>query len=76
MMDQNGNNTFARKNAARNDLSSTFALIELSNLGATELDAFVNECFDRDQIDDNLYDRANWQRECGELTTPESRLEG
>ena len=65
-----------RRESHTYDLLSAFALIELSNLGATELDAFVNECFDRDQIDDDLYGRADWQRECGELTTPESRLEG
>ena len=59
----------------KDDVLSAFALIELSNLGASELDAFVNKCFYRDQIDETVYCRADWQRECDELTTPESRLE-
>lgn len=63
-----------QRESHKHDMLSAFALIELSNLGATELDAFVNECFERQQVDEDLYCRDDWQRECGD-PTPESRLE-
>ena len=64
-----------RRESHKYDTISAFTLIELSNLGAAEWDAFVNECFDRGQIDESVYCRADWQRECDELTTVESKLE-
>ncbi|MDC0934809.1 DUF1186 domain-containing protein [Pirellulales bacterium] len=54
------------------DLLSTNALIELSNLGAPEFDAFVSECFDRGQIDTDYFCHSDWRRELDELTSRES----
>jgi hypothetical protein len=50
-----------RRESQKYDMLSACAILELSNLGAAEQDAFVNECFDREQIDEDFYCRDDWQ---------------
>jgi hypothetical protein len=64
-----------RRKSQRQDLLSAVAVTELSNLGATEFESFVLECFQRGQIDDDFYCRKDWIRESAELTTRQDRLE-
>lgn len=43
------------------DLISAASVAELSKLRAVEADSFVTECFDRNQIDDSIFNRFNWE---------------
>jgi hypothetical protein len=64
-----------RREATNYDTLSAAALIELSNLGAVEFESFVMQCFERGQIDEDLYRREDWIREATEWTTWQYRLE-
>lgn len=64
-----------RRKSQRQDPLSAVAVVELSNLGATEFESFVLECFQRGQIDEGFYCREDWLRESGALTTWQDRLE-
>ena len=56
------------------DLISAASVAELSNLRAVEADSFVAECFDRNQIDDTIFCRSDWEQERDETLTVEQKL--
>ena len=56
------------------DLISAASVAELSNLRAVEADSFVAECFDRNQIDDSIFSRFDWEEERDETPTVEPNL--
>ena len=56
------------------DLISAASVAELSNLRAVEADSFVAECFDRNQIDDSIFNRFDWEGERDKTITVEQKL--
>ena len=57
------------------DLISAACVAELSNLRAVEADSFVTECFERNQIDDSIFNRSDWEGERDETLKVEQKLD-
>ena len=52
-----------RRSSEKYDLISAASVAELKNLQAEEANSFVAECFDRNQIDDGIFNQSDWESE-------------